>query len=131
MPLGVKLLSIGIAGSRSKTGRTERSTLIDTVQVVAVPVQSGVVVRSASASTDHPTKVEPAAGDAVSVTETLPKASSQSAPQLIPAGTDVMVPEPSPVPRTFRFAASAEPESRNAIIRAIIRKVAMPDADIP
>src|SRR5215510_1694295 len=101
MPLGVKLLSMGIAGVRSKTGRTERSTLIDTVQVVAVPVQSGVVVRSASASTAHPTKVEPASGEAVSVTETLSKASSQSAPQLIPEGLDVIVPEPSPILRTF------------------------------
>ena len=53
---------------------------------------------------DHPENVEPVAGVAVRVTE-LPasKACEHVAPQLIPAGLDVTVPEPDPASTTTAF----------------------------
>jgi hypothetical protein len=46
---------------------------------------------------DHPANVEPVAGDAVSTTEVpFVKSSEQSAPQVMPAGADTMVPLPLP-----------------------------------
>src|SRR5689334_9929398 len=87
---------------RSNTGLTERATLIVKVQVGDDPVQSAVVPGSPSASTSHPTKVEPAAAEAVRVTDAPPaKPASQVPPQLIPAGLELTVPEPKPIFNTF------------------------------
>jgi len=64
---------------------TARAALIITVQFIE---QSDPL---------HPANVEPAAGDAVNVTDDpATKLSEQSAPQLIPAGDEVTVPEPVP-----------------------------------
>lgn len=75
---------------------TEDAAVRLTVQVVAVPVQPPL----------HPVRLEPGAGDAVSVTE-LPtsKAPTQAAPHEMPAGVDVTVPEPVPAFATVSSAA--------------------------
>src|SRR5713226_5263762 len=96
MSVGVKLVREGIAGVRLNSALRDRSALMVTVHVM--PEQSPL----------HPENAEPAAGVAVSATDMgLPYAPSQVAPQLMPAGVDVIVPEPSPVFMTFKFAAPA------------------------
>jgi hypothetical protein len=65
------------------------------------PGQSGIVPGSPSASTSQPTKVEPAAAVAMSVTVTLAKPASQVPPQSIPTGLEMTVPEPNPIFNTF------------------------------
>ena len=66
---------------------TDCAWLIETVQVVAVPVQAP----------DQLVKVEPAAGAAVRVTDVpLLKLAEHVLPQLIPAGLLVTVPVPVP-----------------------------------
>lgn len=103
-----KTLIGGIGVARSNFGLTERAAFMESMQVSEVPVQSGVVLMSPSGSTSHPPKVEPAAGVAVSVTNTeLPKVASQVAPQLIPAGLEVTVPEPNPVFTTCNSGSSS------------------------
>src|SRR5688572_4896869 len=69
-----------------KVAVTARAALIITTQE-PVPVHAPL----------HPAKVEPALGAAVRLT-TVPKSkpAPQVGPQLIPAGTDVTVPEPAP-----------------------------------
>jgi hypothetical protein len=94
MPVGVKLVRGGIAVVRVNSALRDLSALMVTVHVM--PEQSPL----------HPEKAEPAAGVAVSVMDTgLPYVPSQVAPQLIPAGVEVIVPEPKPVLMTLRSAA--------------------------
>ncbi|MBI3325008.1 MAG: hypothetical protein HYZ92_06975 [Candidatus Omnitrophica bacterium] len=72
---------------------TLRLVVIETVQLVAVPLQLP----------DQPPKVEPEAVLAVRVTEVpLAKLALQVLPQLIPAGLLVTVPLPVPVLETVR-----------------------------
>lgn len=72
---------------------TDRAALIVTMQV-PVPEQP---------EPDQPPKVEPVAAVAVSVTlAPAPKLAEQATPQLMPAGLDVMVPEPVPAGVTER-----------------------------
>src|SRR5437879_7014010 len=99
----------GIGDDRSNLGLTERAAFIDSgPQVVDVPVQSGVVLVSPSASVSHPANVDPGSAAAMTVTvAVLAKFSSQSIPQLMPAGLDVIVPEPNPVFITFKTGSSA------------------------
>ena len=79
-------------GRREKVAVTEWSALIVRVQV-PVPEQSP----------DHPAKVLPAAGVAVSVTAVpFAKLAEQFAPQSIPAGLLVTVPVPVPVVITVK-----------------------------
>jgi len=68
--------------------------------------------------------LDPGAPLAVSVTDTaLPKVSSQSPPQLIPAGLELTVPEPSPIFITFRSAAPAGLANKINVTRNITRPV--------
>src|SRR5262245_21129854 len=123
MALGVKLLRVGIAGLRSKTGLAARLTAMVSTHV-ETPVQSGVVFISPSGSRSHPTNTDPAAGEAVSVTViVLPKVASQVTPQLMPAGLEVIVPEPSPNFITFRSAASLRSIQNKSAARSTIRDV--------
>src|SRR5882724_2696765 len=121
MSVAVNPPSVGIAGVRLKTGRAERAVAIVTTHVPA-PVQSGVVAVSGSRSTSQPAKVESAAGVAVSVTLTAPpNVASQVAPQLMPAGLEVMVPDPRPIRITLRAAASTATHASIANIMDTLR----------
>lgn len=77
---------------------TDCAWLIVTLQV-PLPVQAS----------DQPEKTEPAAGDAVSVT-LVPKRKlrAQVAPQLIPSGLELTVPEPLPDLLTVKVTGSSE-----------------------
>jgi hypothetical protein len=104
MPLGLlvtvpvpvparETLSIGAAEAALKLAVAEESAFRVSVQV-AVPEQPP----------DQPTKVEPAAGVAVRVMVVPPlKLALQVAPQLIPEGTLVTVPEPVPLACTVSW----------------------------
>jgi hypothetical protein len=92
-----------------KVAVTERTWLMATVQVEAVPVQAP----------PQPAKVEPAGAEAVSVTEApLAKAASQLAPQLMPAGFELTEPCAAlgPALDTWR-AKVVPPEPRNPTLR--------------
>jgi hypothetical protein len=80
-------LSCGTLQVRAKVALADRFALIVSVHVLVFPEQLPL----------QPEKREPAFGLAVNVTE-LPraKAAEQLAPQLMPAGLDVTVPEPRP-----------------------------------
>jgi hypothetical protein len=70
-----------------KVAVTDLSEFIVKVQVLLVPEQSP----------DQPAKVEPESAVAVRVTVVPPEyRHSQTAPQLIPGGSEVTVPEPFP-----------------------------------
>src|SRR5262245_66168496 len=85
-----------MAGERSKTALTERSALMVSVTAFDVP----------EASPSQREKEEPGSGVAVSVTDAPPpNVAVQALPQLIPAGFDVIVPEPKPIRMTFKSAA--------------------------
>jgi len=102
----VKSVIVGIEAVRLNSALTERIALIATTHVV--PEQSP----------PHPEKLDPGAGAAVSVTDTvLAKVASQVTPQLIPIGLEVTVPEPSPVFMTFKSAAPAGSATKTTVIR--------------
>src|SRR5262249_1071492 len=91
---------------------------------VETPVQSGVVLISPSGSRSHPTNTDPAAGEAVSVTViVLPKVASQITPQLIPAGLEGIVPEPSPAFGAFSSAPSLRSTQKKSAARTTTRDV--------
>jgi len=110
---------MGVGGVTSpNTGLTERCTfIVRGPHGFVVPIQSGVVAGSASGSSAHPKKVEPASGLAVSCTVgELGKTASQVPVQSIPAGDDVTLPEPNPIVNTFsRPSAGGSANSRMAI----------------
>lgn len=81
-----------------KVAVTERACVMETVQVVAVPLQAP----------DHPEKVEPVLGVAESVTEApTTYGALQLAPQLIPDGLEVTTPVPVPDLATVKVNAGA------------------------
>lgn len=91
--LALLTVTLSVWGGSPKVAVTARAAVIDTVQLVAVPVQPP----------DQPVKVEPAAAAAVSVTEVPPaKLAEQTVDvavfveageaQLTPAGEEVTVP---------------------------------------
>lgn len=98
LPLPPRVTLSAKLGGTENNAVTVRLTLIDTTQVVALPVQAPV----------QPAKIEPAAGDAVNVT-LLPSTydSEQSAPQLMPTGDEVTVPEPAPERLTVSVRAGS------------------------
>jgi hypothetical protein len=82
-----RLDGVGPGASLVNVAVAERLPRIVTVQVAELPEQAP----------PQPPKLEPFSGVAVRVTEDeSSKAELQVAPQLIPAGAEVMVPEPSP-----------------------------------
>ena len=79
------------SGFTRKVAVTVLAAVIDTVQVLAVPVQAP----------DHLSKMDPAAGDAVSVTVVpFAKVAVQVGPHVMPAGEDLTVPGPPPLRET-------------------------------
>jgi len=59
-------------------------------------VNEQVSAAPAHSARDHPVRALPAAGAAVSVTGAKRNVAEQTVPQLMPAGVDVMVPDPLP-----------------------------------
>jgi hypothetical protein len=88
-PAPVPAVASASALSLSKVAVTARSAFTVTVQV-AVPEQAP----------DQPVNDEPAAGVAVSVTGTEANGAEQVAPQAIPFGLEVTVPDPLPAVET-------------------------------
>ena len=81
------LATVSATGSSANVAVTDFAALIETTHVAAVPVQAPL----------QPVKLEPAAAAAVSVTFVPSvKAAWQVAPQAMPAGLLVTVPEPAP-----------------------------------